>query len=586
MPPRQRPPVRPALLRLLAPLILFTLLGLATEYSANELDLRARSELRQETQARAGAIRAVLESELNATAFLANGVESYIVARHGQIEPGEMRAMLALIHSRGRHIRNVGVAPGNRLLYIHPLRGNEGAVGLHYPDNRVQWPAVARVIEARRGLLAGPVALVQGGEALIYRTPVFLGDAYWGLISTVIDTTSLFRTIDPLLARHDLRIALRGRDGSGESGEVFYGDPALFADATALMAISVPGGSWQMAAASPLQPSAGHPLLVRAIGWTTAAAIAALVYLLLRSLHRQRRLTARQRATLDTLRRAEASLKRHRGELATTVEARTAELRLANESLNQAKEAAEAANRAKSAFIANMSHEIRTPLHAIMGMTHILRRKEAQPDQLERLKRISSAADHLLEILDDILDISKIEAGKMEISPRRFATADLAHRIDALFADPAAHRSLDFAVDFSALPVCLEGDDTRLGQVLVNYVGNALKFTERGGIRVWAEIAGSDGATVLVRFSVADTGIGLQPEQTRRIFDAFEQGDNSTTRKYGGTGLGLAISRRLAELMGGATGVSSIPGAGSTFWFTARLGLAECRESGSPAAGV
>lgn len=554
-------------------LLLFALIAAASEFTARELARLGLSEQRQETIAHAGAIRAVLESELNATAYLASGIESYILARNGQMGSSEIEAMLGALQRRGQHIRNIGVAPGNRLRFIYPVAGNEKAIGLYYPDNPQQWPAIEKIIADKTGLLAGPVQLIQGGEALIYRVPVFLEGAYWGLISTVIDTGSLFHVVDPLLTQHDIRIALRGRDASGNRGDPFYGDPSVFDNPAVTLSIKVPGGHWTLAARPNTEPSGIPPLLVRIVGLATAGAIGILACQMLRNLYRRRFLIASQDSMLAELRQAEAALSRHRQELEATVAARTAELRLANESLRQATEAAEASTQAKSAFIANMSHEIRTPMHAIMGMTHILRRKDPRPDQLERLERISKAADHLLEILDDILDISKIEAGKMEIHPRSFATNALVERLHALFADPAQHKGLKLAIDFSALPDQIVGDDTRLGQLLINYVGNALKFTEQGTISVLAEVLSSDGKTLVAKFAVTDTGIGLSAGQIARIFDAFEQGDNTTTRKYGGTGLGLAINRRLAHLMGGATGVASVPGVGSSFWFTARLGI-------------
>ena len=255
------------------------------------------------------------------------------------------------------------------------------------------------------------------------------------------------------------------------------------------------------------------------------------------------------------------------------VRSQTVELQRKNDELGAALTNAQEATQLKSEFLANMSHEIRTPMNGILGMTALARGASSREEQEEYLADLNTSAESLLTLLNDILDLSKIEAGRMELNPAPVAIVDVVKDAIQLLRHAAARKGIDLGYTLtSELLRTVSADPVRLRQVLLNLMGNAVKFTERGSVTVSAEVDREDEATIYAKFAIRDTGPGIAPDKHRIIFESFRQADGSTTRKYGGTGLGLAISARLVELMGGRIWVDSAVGQGSTFWFTARFG--------------
>jgi PAS domain S-box-containing protein len=285
--------------------------------------------------------------------------------------------------------------------------------------------------------------------------------------------------------------------------------------------------------------------------------------------------TDRERAKAERV-RLRAELDRYRDHLEEMVAQRTGELAIARAE-------AESANRAKSSFLANMSHEIRTPLSAIVGLSRLLRRGGITPEQAARLTQIDRAGEHLLSIVNDVLDLSKIEAGQMALDVAPFNLPALLERVAALVAVPARDKGLQLQVDASAAPVWLKGDAIRLQQALLNYAANAVKFTEQGSVALRVTVDDARGDDWLLRFTVIDTGAGIAPEVLAELFQPFRQGDISISRRHGGTGLGLAIAQRLAQMMGGQAGALSQLGQGSSFWFTARLSRSDAAPPLTPA---
>ncbi len=273
---------------------------------------------------------------------------------------------------------------------------------------------------------------------------------------------------------------------------------------------------------------------------------------------------------VTAIKKAERELKQHRRHLERLVQERT-------EELARERDRAETANVAKSAFLANMSHEIRTPLNAITGMAHLLRKGGLSQQQVGQLDKLEAAGGHLLNTINAILQLSKIEAGKCVLEERELDLQGMADDVLSILQEQARAKGLRLSSAVGPLPPHLLGDPTRLQQALLNYAGNAVKFTDNGTVSLHIGLVHEQADSAMLRFEVRDSGIGIDGPALARLFDAFEQADGSMTRRHGGTGLGLAITRKLARLMSGEAGAESTPGEGSRFWFTARLRKGQAR---------
>jgi signal transduction histidine kinase/CheY-like chemotaxis protein len=455
----------------------------------------------------------------------------------------------------------LAIAPGGVVSQIGPLVGNEKAIGHNLLKDPERDREAIRARDTGQLTLAGPFKLVQGGMGAAGRLAVYFGEdkgkkKFWGLVAVVIrfpeviESASLPKLVE---AGYDYEL-WRIHPDTGKK-HVIVASSGVELENPVEHVLHVPNATWTLSVA----PRAGWlslPLVwgKAALGLLLSLGVAMLAWMVM-------------------------ELKRSKDELERRVVERTAALSIA-------KELAEAANRAKSTFLANMSHELRTPMNAIMGMTGIALRRAADPKLTDQLVKIDKASQHLLGVINDILDISKIEAERLSLEQRNFMLGEVLENLKSLISQKAMDKGLQLRIDLppDIAHLALRGDPLRLGQILLNLTANAVKFTEAGTITLRAHPIEESPTDVLLRFEVHDTGIGISPEDQKRLFTAFEQADGSMTRKYGGTGLGLAISKRLAKLMGGDVGVDSQPGAGSTFWCTVQLGKALVDKGAVPPA--
>lgn len=472
-------------------------------------------------------IRARAESSINKRIAMTAGLRAY-VSCHPDVNAEDFARLGAALFGERAGIRSITLQKDNVVTDVYPREGNEVTLGLDLRNHPEQGPAFRQVIASGKAWFAGPIKLVQGGEAFIHRVPVFEIRAdgqtgqgrYWGVVSTLIEKKTLVDEItvgiDP-----EITIAICGLDSEDHLGRYFIGSPEIVRQKPCSQDVSVPNGRWKISAV----PTAGWPtsapltipLIVGGLGFSGLCSM--LVWMLVRSQNRYR----------------------------------------------VACHQALAASRAKSEFLANMSHEIRTPMTAILGYTEILHESVTTPGARESVEVIQRNGLHLLDLINDILDISKIEAAQMVAEQIPCSPRQMLNDISLVMQNRASQKQLAFEIDVDpCVPEIIHTDPTRLKQILLNLVSNAIKFTHEGSVRLCASL-NQEASRPVLELRVEDTGIGMTPEQIDRLFKPFTQADSSTTRKFGGTGLGLCISKRLAEILGGTIQIESAPGRGSTF---------------------
>lgn len=591
------------------------------------------SKRRIESVAHIASLRSKFESELDSLIYLSSGIGSYLVVKNENIHEKEINEILAVLHQSSHHIKNFGIAKGYRLTYVYPRKGNEKAIGLYYPDEPAQWPAIQKIVSSGKPALAGPINLIQGGKGLIYRAPLFIKGKYWGLLSTVIDANSLFKasfggTTDP-----NYQLAIRNKDGRNAQVNIILGDPNLFGNKEAVtQEISIPGGQWEIAVLATEAKDQKHfPVLIRLASIVLGTLIGWLLYKLTLNRKKFSLLSARlnglyelsplgialtdmqgryidfnsafqkicgytkdELMTLDywelTPKEYEAQEaqqlallretgyygpyeKEHIRKDKTRVPLRLNGLLLRGidgkeyiwsivEDISESRKI----DKMKNEFVSTVSHELRTPLTSISGALGLVvggALGKVQPQILSMLEVAYRNSTRLNLLINDLLDMEKLIAGKMTFDMKRNALLPILQSSMESVSACARQDQLEFILSGCTDQEYVIVDSSRLQQVVTNFLANAAKFSPaESKVQIVVERSGNK-----LRVSVIDQGPGISAEFRSRIFQKFSQADSSDTRQKGGTGLGLAISKEIIEQMNGTIGFDSEAGKGSCFYF-------------------
>jgi two-component system sensor histidine kinase ChiS len=544
---------------------------------------RFEQQNRAKVLAQLSTVRANLEKALNQRLFLTRGLVAYVSTVNPNLDQKTFERLTQVIIAQQLGIRSVVLYKDNTVSHIYPLQGNEAAVGFNPMSIPEEREAIERAIENRQTIVAGPVnlvgmtqisdicppdarpiptnnsennqqsCLVEGGVAFIARTPIFItppdqapeSGSYWGLTGIILDQDTLFKEAGLLEKKSSIKYAIRGKDGLGEQGEVFFGDRAVFQQNPVLSSITLPNGSWELAAV-PKKGWITHSPLSGWLGFggsVTAILAGGLVFVLVSAPTR----------------------------LKKAVELATITLREREEALEQANNNLQRLDQLKDEFLANTSHELRTPLNGIIGIAESLidgATGELSQQTNFNLTMIVSSGRRLSSLVNDLLDFSKLRHQNLDLQLKAVDLHAITDLVITLSQPLVGKKNLQLINSVSADLPLVQADENRLQQILHNLVGNAIKFTPAGQVEVLAEAVDLEGEQKFLKVIVSDTGIGISEDKFERIFESFEQAEGTTAREYGGTGLGLAITKQLVELHGGRISVSSRVHEGSIFSFT------------------
>ena len=508
--------------------------------------------------AKAQIVAANLESSLHERLELTHGLSAFVRSRW-EFSQIEFDAFAEALQDGYPEIRSLQLAPSAVVRFLTNLEQNQAAMGHDLRGDPKRSLLVSDAIRNRRYIISGPLNLIQGGQALIARLPIYrpgegtATENFWGFATVLLDPNGLIQNSGLHEGTEFFEFALRGKDGRCAIGEMIWGNKDVFANSEFRVPVTLPVGTW-LIAGSPRPDKTFHNFSLEVLIWLAGILIAGLVSFLL---------YAKLRLPEALKRQVERALRTADAERDTAKQLQVERLK------------ADLANEAKSTFLANMSHEIRTPMNGVIGMLDVLQTTSLQDDQEHMVGTIQRSAQSLLRILDDIIDMSKIETGKLAVFEHPFQLCMIVEDVLNTFGPIATDAKVKLDFDWQPHEVNRRvlGDELRLKQILVNLIGNAVKFTKATETGAGGQVGVSleklnDGRT---RFVVSDNGIGITEAQKAGLFDRFTQADETTTRQFGGAGLGLSITRDLIELMGGTIEVSSQFGAGSEFTVTLPL---------------